>query len=130
MPEVKIQTAKDPGLVERYFKAAQTEVTNKIEIQTGKFDVKDIKTIQDAMAKSRKPADFIIDFDGSAFTFAVKVGSTKVWTSTVNIAADTKITDKNKVLKNLQTYGAATPALIQAYHKKNPDRKALDELKK
>ena len=121
MPEVRLQTAKDPGRVEFMYKTAKMEIANKIGIR-GIRDPsdKDLKKLQELMAKHKKPVDFTIDFDGEWFTFAAKVGKVSGNEASINIAQDGSIKDKALVLKKLLDYKAATPALIEKYKKKNP----------
>jgi len=123
MPQVKIQTAKDPERVEYMYKLAKTEVANKIGIRGIKdLDKKGIQEIQDLMAKHKKPVDYYIDFDGEWFGFHMCVGSVRLKTGavSVNVAQDNSIKDKDQVLKKLLEYKAATPALIAKYKKNNP----------
>lgn len=120
MPLVVIQTAKTADRIEFMSKTAVMEIANKIGIRgmTAAND-KDIQQFTDLMTKNKKPVEFTIDFDGAWFTFGVRVGNFKRACNEVNLLEDCSITDKEKVIKALIQYGAATQKQLDQLKERN-----------
>jgi hypothetical protein len=121
MPEVTIQTAKTEDRIVYMSKLAQMEIANKIGLRVEALDDSDVKKnkLVELMTKNKKPVDFFIAFDGTWFELGVKVGSFKHVYNSINVVEDNSIKDKDKVMRNLIQYGAATQKQLEALKERN-----------
>ena len=131
MPDKVIAKAEKEADISSRSKNAKTEIEGQIGIKNiGLPDASDIQKIGAAMKSRQKPAEFVISFDASGFSYFVRVDPQKFPAITiVKVNIDSSITDKEKVYKKLIEYGAATPTLVSAHKKKNPNQNALGPLR-
>src|SRR5260221_9823919 len=109
MPEVTIQTAKTEDRIVFTSNTAKMQIANKIGLKVEDLDDSDVKKLKlaELMTKNKKPVEFVISFDGAWFTLYIKVGAFKHEFNSVNLI-ENRINDKQKVMKNLIEFGAAT----------------------
>ncbi|HZR18279.1 MAG TPA: hypothetical protein VFE51_13385 [Verrucomicrobiae bacterium] len=121
MPEVTIQTAKTADRIVFLSNLAKVEIANKIGLKVEDLDDNDVKKLKlvELMTKNKKPVEFVISFDGTWFTLYIKVGSFKHEFNSINLVEDRSVKDKQKVMKNLIQYGAATQAQLDALNERN-----------
>ncbi|MGE0388337.1 MAG: hypothetical protein AB7Q97_26740 [Gammaproteobacteria bacterium] len=100
-------------------KTAKTEIANKIGIKVGTLNDKDITKLTELMAKTKKPVEFMIAFDGTWFSHYTRVGTNKSSITEVHIGEYPGL-NKKKIIDALISYGAATKAQADAFHKKYP----------
>lgn len=121
MPEIAIQTAKTEDRIVFMSSTAKTQIANKIGLRVEELDEKDVKKLKlvELMTKNKKPVEFVIGFDGTSFSLSVKIGSWKHQYNSINIVEDNSIKDKEKVIKNLIGFGAATEKQLDALKERN-----------
>jgi len=121
MPEVTIQSAKTEDRIVYLSNLAKMQIANKVGLKVEELNENDVKRLKlvDLMNKSKKPVDFVIEFDGSWFTLYIKVGTFKHEFNSINLIEDHSIKDKPKVLKNLIQLGAATQKQLDQLNERN-----------
>jgi hypothetical protein len=121
MPEVTIQSAKTEDRIVYLSNLAKMQIANKIGLRVEELNESDVKRLKlvDLMNKSKKPVDFVIEFDGTWFTLYIKVGTFKHEFNSINLIEDRSIKDKPKVLKNLIQLGAATQKQLDQLNERN-----------
>ena len=121
MPEVTIQTAKTEDRIVFISNLAKMQIANKIGLKVEDLDDNDVKKLKlvELMTKSKKPVEFVISFDGTWFTLYIKVGTFKHEFNSINLIEDKSIQDKQKVMKNLIQFGAATQKQLDQLNERN-----------
>jgi hypothetical protein len=121
MPEVTIQTAKTEDRIVFTSKTAKVQIANQIGLRVEELDDNDVKKLKlvELMTKNKKPLEFVISFDGAWFTLYLKIGSWKHEFNSINLIEDNSIKDKEKVMKNLIQFGAATQKQLDALQERN-----------
>ena len=121
MPEVTIQTAKTEDRIVFMSKTAKMQIANTIGLKVEELDDNDVKKLKlvELMTKNKKPVDFAISFDGAWFTLSIKVGTFKHEFNSINLIEDRSIQDKEKVMKNLIQFGAATQKQLDQLKERN-----------
>jgi hypothetical protein len=121
MPEVTIQTAKTEDRIVFMSNTAKVQIANKIGLRVEELDDNDVKKLKlvELMTKNKKPVEFVISFDGTWFTLYIKIGSFKHEFNSINLIEDNSIKDKEKVMKNLIQFGAATQKQLDALKERN-----------
>ena len=104
-----LKVASKPEQVPEAAKYTEQFAANKIGLKLDFFDARDIKTIDEWMAKSKKPAEFALGFDGDNVECFARVGSQKSQTAKVSLSATVKDAAKReKILEALVAAGVAT----------------------
>ena len=100
---------------------AKMQIANKIGLKVEDLDDNDVKKLKlvELMTKSKKPVEFVISFDGAWFTLYIKVGTFKHEFNSINLIEDKSIQDKQKVMKNLIQFGAATQKQLDQLNERN-----------
>jgi hypothetical protein len=124
-----IQTAKTPDRVESMEYLARAIIAKQIGVKVSELGATDFKKLTDLMAKTKKPVEFMMSFDGDWFSYFTRVGTVKGLITSVSIAAETDFEKRGKILEGLVSYGVATKAQVDALNKAHPDTAALAALK-
>ena len=121
MPEVTIQVAKTEDRIVFTSNTAKMEIANRIGLRVEELDDNGVKKLKlvETMNKNKKPVEFVIEFDGTWFTLYIKIGSYKHEFNSINLIEDRSIKDRQKVMKNLIQYGAATQKQLDALNERN-----------
>lgn len=100
---------------------AKMQIANKIGVKVEDLDDNDVKKLKlvELMTKTKKPVEFVISFDGTWFTLYIKVGTFKHEFNSINLVEDKSIQDKQKVMKNLIQFGAATQKQLDQLNERN-----------
>ena len=100
---------------------AKVQIANKIGLKVEDLDDNDVKKLKlvELMTKNKKPVEFVISFDGAWFTLYIKVGTFKHEFNSINLIEDKSIKDKQKVMKNLIQFGAATQKQLDQLNERN-----------
>lgn len=128
MPEAKLMTGA-PDRAEFNFKMAAQRLGGIGIHNAARLDPKDLKKLEELAKTKKLPVDFCASFDGVSLDFYSKVGSAKGHITSIDLAADNSILDKEKTLEGLVKLGAADKATVEKYRKANPDKKAIAALK-
>jgi hypothetical protein len=113
--------------------AARKIVMNDIGIRVDDLDAKDYAKLTAAMAKFKKPAEWVISFDGSWFGYFARVGTdkaSKIGISFVQLSFEKDIEKRRAILATLLKLKAATQPQVDEFMKNNPDPEAVAEAKK
>jgi len=120
MPEVTLQTAKTEDRIVSLSKMAKAQI-GKMGLRVEDLDDKDVakQKLAEQMTKTKKPVEFVIEFDGVWFSLSVKIGTWKHAYNSINLVEDKSIKDKEKVIKSLIQFGAATQKQLDALNERN-----------
>ena len=121
MPEKPIQTAKTADEIISKSKLTKMQIANQIGLKVEDLDDHDVKKLKlvELMKNNKNPVQFVISFDGTWFTLYIKVGTVKHEFNSINLVEDKSIKDKQKVMKNLMQFGAATQVQLDALNERN-----------
>src|SRR2546425_690192 len=82
----------------------------------------DLKKVKEWMEKTKKPAEFLLSFDGTWLTLEVRVGSNKDTMTQFNTAAENDRGKRRATLEKLSKItSVVTQADLDAFDKANPD---------
>ena len=128
-----LKTAAKPEQLKAQNAVARSMVQNDIGVRVEDLDAKDFTKLTQAMAATKKPAEWVVSFDGEWVSYFVRVGSKpadKIDITSVRISEEKDVAKRNKILAALLAKKAATQAQVDAFNQAHPDPDALAALKK
>jgi hypothetical protein len=123
-------TAKEPDRIDSMAKMTKAIINARIGIHVDDLDAKEVAKVTDLMQKSKKPAEFVLSFDGQWISYFTRVGSIKLPGASWDLSAEKDFEKRNKILDGMFAYGIVSQAQIAAFNKAHPDVAGIAEEKK